>query len=197
MPLGEEVEIRGPTGDITYLGNSDFLISHRSPTQQPRKLHFPRVSLILGVSGITHGYALMKRIVETKGDETEVRGVDANRTEGDILLKGELDAFESESDGRVKVVHVLSRAEDGWQGERGRVDGEMLRRVLFPPGEGSVVFLCGPPGLVQGVALPALKGMFSPLDGGAGWVNIDWGQNGGILRTKICLGFEFGRCEAG
>ncbi|KAK4131293.1 hypothetical protein BT67DRAFT_427849 [Trichocladium antarcticum] len=157
IPLGEEVEIRGPTGDISYLGNSDFLIAHPSPTQPPRKRHFPRVSLVLAGSGITPGYALMKRIVGTPGDETQVRGLDANRTEGDILLRAELDRFEGESGGRVKVAHVLSAAGEGWEGERGHVDGALLRRVLFPPGEGNVVFLCGPPGLVQGVALPALK----------------------------------------
>jgi len=38
-----------------------------------------------------------------------------------------------------------------------------LKRVLFPPEEGSVVFLCGPPGLVQKAAMPALKGMSAPV----------------------------------
>ncbi|KAL2021895.1 hypothetical protein VTK56DRAFT_6490 [Thermocarpiscus australiensis] len=163
MPLGEEVEIRGPTGDITYLGDSTFLIAGPSP----RRLRFPRVSLVLGGTGITPGYALMARIARTTpgdgDDKTEVRAVDANRTEGDILLREELEGFERESRGRVKVVHVLSRPGEGWRGERGRVDGALLRRVLFPPGEGSAVFLCGPPGLVQKAALPALKGEFSPF----------------------------------
>ena len=167
MPLGEEVEIRGPTGDIVYLGNSDFLISHASPSEPPRKLHFPRVSLVLGGSGITPGYALMARIVgQQKGeredkDDTEVRAVDANKTEEDILLREELDGFEKETDGRVKVVHVLSRPGEDWKGEKGRVDADLLKKVLFPPEEGSAVFLCGPPGLIQKAALPALKGTFS------------------------------------
>ncbi|KAL2260218.1 hypothetical protein VTK26DRAFT_5856 [Humicola hyalothermophila] len=166
MPLGEEVEIRGPTGDIVYLGNSEFLVSHAAASQPPRKLRFPRVSLVLGGSGVTPGYALMAHIAagaqrngegEGEKDKTQVRVVDANRTEEDILLRTELDRFEKETDGRVKVVHVLSRAGEGWKGEKGRVDRELLRRVLFPPGEGSAVFLCGPPGLVQKAALPALK----------------------------------------
>lgn len=160
MPLGEEVEIRGPTGDIVYLGGSDFAITNPlSPGGRPRTLHFPRVSMVLGGSGITPGYALMARIVQA-GDRTQVRAVDANKSEEDILLKGDLDRFERESAGGVKVLHVLSHAGEEWEGERGKVDAEILRRGLFPPGEGSVVFLCGPPGLVQHVALPALKGMF-------------------------------------
>ena len=173
MPLGEEVEIRGPTGDIVYLGNSEFLVTGAF-APQPRRLRFPRVSLVLGGSGITPGYALMAAVMQKmggghggghgggggdgEGDRTEVRAVDANRAEGDILLKEELDRFERESEGRVKVTHVLSHAGKDWEGERGLVDADLLKKVLFPPGEGSAVFLCGPPGLVRMVALPALKG---------------------------------------
>jgi nitrate reductase (NAD(P)H) len=170
MPLGEEVEIRGPTGDIVYTGNSEFLVSgpvgggggdsSGGTTDGPRKLRFPRVSLVLGGSGITPGYALMARIAQSGGeDKTEVRVVDANKSEADILLKEDLDRFEKESEGRIKVTHVLSQAEEGWTGEKGRVDAELLRKCLFPPGEGSAVFLCGPPGMIQKAALPALRGM--------------------------------------
>jgi nitrate reductase (NAD(P)H) len=167
MPLGEEVEIRGPTGDIVYLGDSTFLITGpMSP--QPRKMRFPRVNLVLGGSGITPGYALMAAIVGREGaDATQVRAVDANKAEGDILLQEDLEEFGKRSDGRVAVTHVLSHPGEGWQGEMGLVNGEVLRRCLFPPGEGNVVFLCGPPGLVQKAALPALKGMLVPeVDGG-------------------------------
>ncbi|GAB1318017.1 hypothetical protein MFIFM68171_08227 [Madurella fahalii] len=153
MPLGEEVEIRGPTGDITYLGRGEFWISGPSA----RRMRFGRVSLVLGGSGITPGYALMARILLDEGDPTEVRAVDANRTEGDILLRDELDRFEERSRGQVRITHVLSQPGDGWAGERGRVDAALLRRYLFPPEKGSVVFLCGPPGMVQGVVLPALR----------------------------------------
>ncbi|KAK3293119.1 uncharacterized protein B0H64DRAFT_206199 [Chaetomium fimeti] len=173
MPLGEELEIRGPTGDIVYLGDSEFLITGAF-APQPRRLRFPRVSLVLGGSGITPGYALMAAILqgggggakgegkggeggEEGGDRTEVRAVDANQTEGDILLKEELDWFERESGGRVQVVHVLSEPGEEWEGERGLVDADLLKKVLFPPGEGSAVFLCGPPGLVRKAAMPALK----------------------------------------
>jgi nitrate reductase (NAD(P)H) len=130
-------------------------------------MRFPRVSLVLGGSGITPGYALMAAIVGREGDATRVRAVDANKGEGDILLREDLEEFGRRSDGRVAVTHVLSHAGEGWQGERGLVNGEVLRRCLFPPEEGNAVFLCGPPGLVQKAALPALKGMLVPeADGG-------------------------------
>ena len=109
----------------------------------------------------------MAAIVDREGgDATQVRAVDANKTEVDILLREDLEDFGRRSEGRVSVTHVLSDAGDGWQGERGLVNGEVLRRCLFPPEEGNAVFLCGPPGLVQKAALPALKGMLLPeVDG--------------------------------
>ncbi|AEO68354.1 uncharacterized protein THITE_52692 [Thermothielavioides terrestris NRRL 8126] len=160
MPLGEEVEIRGPTGDIVYAGDSEFLVAGAGGAGggATRRLRFPRVSLVLGGSGITPGYALVARIAQAGGgDMTEVRAVDANRTEADILLREDLDRFERQSGGRIRFTHVLSHPGEGWRGEKGRVDAAILRKYLFPPGEGNVVFLCGPPGLVQKAALPALK----------------------------------------
>jgi nitrate reductase (NAD(P)H) len=156
-------------------------------------MRFPRVSLVLGGSGITPGYALMAAIVGREGaDATQVRAVDANKAEGDILLQEDLEEFGKRSDGRVAVTHVLSHPGEGWQGEKGLVNGEVLRRCWFPPGEGNVVFLCGPPGLVQKAALPALKGMSVPeVDGGSGRMLTDsCKQNGGMLRMRICWGFR-------
>jgi hypothetical protein len=39
----------------------------------------------------------MARVLQTEGDETRVTAVDANGTEVDILLKGELERFEKET----------------------------------------------------------------------------------------------------
>ncbi|KAK4174295.1 nitrate reductase [NADH] [Triangularia setosa] len=159
LPLGEEVELRGPTGDIVYTGHGNFTISSPySPTSSPRNLHFTHISLVLGGSGITPGYALMARIfLERSTDHTKVRVIDANRTEGDILLKEELDRFQAESKGQIEIMHVLSKPSESWKGRRGYVNREVIRTGLFPPGDKSVAFLCGPPGLIQGVALPALR----------------------------------------
>jgi ferredoxin-NADP reductase len=48
-----------------------------------------------------------------------------------VTFREELDDLERELN--LRVVHVLSRAESGWQGERGRV-GEQLVRRYAPPG---------------------------------------------------------------
>jgi len=163
MPLGEEVEIRGPTGDIVYNGSGNFTITGKD-------LNFKRVSLVLGGSGITPGYALLVRVLLSAGDETELRVVDANKSEADILLKEALDQFEKDHHKQLKITHVLSHPSDDWKGKKGHVDADIIKEALFEPSEDSVVFLCGPPAMIQKAALPALT---------------DWGYE----EDKNCFGF--------
>ncbi|KAF1816578.1 nitrate reductase [Eremomyces bilateralis CBS 781.70] len=150
MPLGEEIELRGPTGEIVYNGQGLFDV-------EGKHMRFKHVSLVLGGSGITPGYALVARILLSDGDSTPIRVVDANKSESDILLKGDLDRLEEGSEGRLKVTHVLSHPSEKWEGLKGFVNPEILKGNLFKPEEGSVVFMCGPPAMIQKAVLPALK----------------------------------------
>lgn len=150
LPIGEEIEIRGPTGEIEYNGNGSFTISDKEYT-------FNRINLVLGGSGITPGYALLACAMLSSDDKTEICVVDANKSEKDILLKEALDGFEKNSNGRLKVTHVLSHPSDDWKGKKGHVDADIIKEALFEPGEKTGVFLCGPPAMIQKAALPALK----------------------------------------
>jgi len=156
MTIGEEIEIRGPTGEIVYHGNGKFNISGKEQT-------FSRVSLVLGGSGFTPGYSLIARILLSEGDGTEVRVIDANKSEQDILLRDDLDKFVDEGKGQLKVTHVLSHPSKEWKGIKGHVNADIIRENLFEPEEGSAVFLCGPPAMIQKAALPALKGESSEI----------------------------------
>jgi len=147
MPLGESVDVRGPTGEIKYLGNGKFEIEG-----EERK--FDKVSLILGGSGITPGYQLLERVMREKDDKTQVRVVDANKSEKDILLKDELEKMQGE---QIKITHVLSHPSDEWKGLKGHVNEEIIKQSCFAPGRDAAVFLCGPPAMIQKAALPALK----------------------------------------
>lgn len=149
MPIGEEIEIRGPTGEIVYNGNGSFAISGKEYT-------FNKINLILGGSGITPGYSLIARALLSADDNTEIRVVDANKSEKDILLKDALDEFERNSKGRLKITHVLSHPSEKWEGKKGHVDADILKEALFKPQEKTGVFLCGPPAMIQKAALPAL-----------------------------------------
>lgn len=154
MPIGEQVELRGPTGEIIYNGNGKFVINDQEQT-------FQKISLVVGGSGLTPAYSLLARILLSKGDETKIRVVDANKSEADILLKGELDDFEKQHSEQLKITHVLSHPSDEWKGKKGHVNEDILKEALFEPGKGSAVFLCGPPAMIQKAALPALRGNFA------------------------------------
>lgn len=150
MSIGEEIEIRGPTGDIVYLGHGKFNIYGEEKT-------FKRVSLVLGGTGLTPGYSLIARVCLTPDDETELRVIDANKSENDILLREDLEKFEKESKGNLKVAHILSHASDQWQGLKGHIDENNIKEHLFSPSDQNLVLLCGPPVMIEKAALPALE----------------------------------------
>lgn len=156
LPLGEDLDMRGPAGDIIYQGNGKFKIYGEDHV-------FHRVSLVFGGSGITPGYSLIARILLTEGDATQLRVIDANKTESDIIMRRELDEFEKNSNGQLKVMHVLSEPDDEWKGPRGFVNEDMVRQQLFEPSEESVVLLCGPPVMMEKAVLPILDGMWTQV----------------------------------
>jgi nitrate reductase (NAD(P)H) len=185
LPLGQDVEVCGPTGNIVYLGNGAFEIEGKQRT-------FHKVNLILGGSGLTPGYALLERVREgrdgsaakpdTNSDRTEIRLIDANKSQADILLRDELHRIVEQSQGRIQITHVLDHPQDQQQWEKsggltGYVTAEIIKKHLFPPPEAGckdeeqvVTFLCGPPAMIQKAALPALK---------------DWG----FTEDENCFGF--------
>jgi nitrate reductase (NAD(P)H) len=127
--------------------------------------------LILGGSGITHGYALIARILGDKGDKTELRVIDANKNENDILLREEMEKFAREHREQFSVRHVLSHPSEEWKGAKGHVNKDIIRGSVFEPdGGGRVVLLCGPPAMIQKAALPALR---------------EWG----FVEERDCFGF--------
>jgi NAD(P)H-flavin reductase len=154
IPLGEEVEVKGPTGGISYLGNGKFKIEDKEMT-------FRRVTLILGGSGITPGYQLICRILKSDGDKTEIRVIDANKSEGDILLKDAMDLLAEKHKDQFKITYVLSHPSDEWKGIKGHVDEKIIKENGFAPDDACAAFLCGPPAMIQKAVLPTLTGELS------------------------------------
>jgi len=151
VPIGKEIEVKGPIGKIEYQGNGQFMI-------EGKEKHFQHVTLVLRGSGITPGYQLVAKIMKTEGDKTEVRVIDVNKTEKDILLRDAFDNLERDSNGQLTVTHVLSHPSENWKGLKGHINADIIREHTFEPSAESVALLCGPPGMIQKAALPALRG---------------------------------------
>lgn len=149
---GEEVEVKGPVGDIEYAGSGSF-------TLEGQKFKFDNISLIMGGSGITPGYQLARYILKSDDphDGTPIRLLDANKTEEDILLREQLDDLEREHPDQFKVTHVLSHADDSWKGERGYVNKEQLKKYCFPAKKTNLALVCGPPAMITKAVMPGLK----------------------------------------
>lgn len=120
IDIGEEVEIKGPTGEIEYRGMGQFVI-------EGQERQFDRVNLILGGSGVTPGYQLIARVIETEGDTTGLRVVDANKSEKDVLLMEDFSRLkEKGGEGQFDIEHVLSHPSDDWKGRTGHVNADMV-----------------------------------------------------------------------
>ena len=66
----------------------------------------------------------------------------ANSTWDDAAFRDELDDLTKKLD--LKVVHILEEPPEGWQGEQGYLDGDILKRHLPENRDGFRYFLCGP-----------------------------------------------------
>lgn len=109
--------------------------------------------LIAGGIGITPAISTLRTLAD-RDDAREVVLLYLNRTWEDVTFREELAELEERLPG-LRVVHVLSRPGEDWQGERGRICQELLDRVLPLHSRGWNVFVCASPP-VTAAALGAL-----------------------------------------
>lgn len=137
----DSVEFRGPKGAMRY---------HRGWAR--------KIGMVAGGTGITPMYQVVRAICEDPEDETEVSLVYANRGEGDILLREELEALAGRHPGKLRIWYLLDVAPEGWGHGVGHITKEVVQERMPAPGEGSKVMVCGPPGMVN-----AAKGMLAEM----------------------------------
>lgn len=131
LEIGETVPFRGPKGAMKYTKD---VARH--------------IGMVAGGTGITPMYQLIRAICENDADTTQISLVYANRSEADILLREELDAFARRYPGNFKVWYMLDTAPEDWAYGSGFVDADVLREHMPAPGPGTKVLLCGPPGMI-------------------------------------------------
>jgi predicted ferric reductase len=142
LPVGTEVLVDGPHGE----GIDD-----------PRN-RGGRLLLASGI-GITPAMSVLRTAAERR-DRRPVVLLYGSRRWADVTFREELAELERRM-ANLRVVCVLSRPEPGWRGERGRVDGELLRRHAPPDVAAWRALVCGPPAMVAGVE-SALVGLGMP-----------------------------------
>jgi cytochrome-b5 reductase len=131
LETGDEVFFRGPKGAMKY-----------SPGM------CKKIGMIAGGTGITPMYQLIRAICEHETDTTEISLVYANRTEEDILLRKELEAFARKYPKNFKLWYMLDTPPADWAYGSGYVTPAVMAERLPGPSDETAVMLCGPPGMI-------------------------------------------------
>lgn len=116
-----------------------------------------RTVFIAGGIGITPILSML-RYMARMGIRGEKVLFYANRTQSDIAFREELEGMAQPGNPMdLTLVHVLSSPLEGWPGERGRLDGNLLGKYLGSF-DGTAYYICGPPPMMESVAGALLLG---------------------------------------
>jgi predicted ferric reductase len=106
----------------------------------------PGFVLVAGGIGVAPLLSML-RTARVRGDRRPFLLFYANRRFEDAAFTEELDELVDHLD--LEVVHVVQEPPDGWAGETGFVDDELLRRRLPERYERLQHFICGPPPMMD------------------------------------------------
>jgi len=137
LRTGDEVRIAGPRGRLTL----------------PEGV--TRVGFLVGGVGITPARSIIRDAVD-RGTGLDVLCFYGNLDQSCIPFKTEFDAFEQSHPG-IRFVHVLQTPLPGWEGERGFISAEVVRRHCDPL-DGRYWISAGPPAMAE-----AMKAVFGQL----------------------------------
>lgn len=103
-----------------------------------------RVVLIAGGIGITPLRAMADALLAAG---REVILLYANRNAAGVVFKGEFDSLSAAFPAKFRAVYVMSQ-DPAWEGEKGFLDADMIRR-LVPDIKERDIYLCGPPPMMK------------------------------------------------
>ena len=122
--------------------------------------------MVAGGTGIAPMIQALRPLLGTPGDATKVRLLYGNLAPDDVMLKPELDALAAAHPDRLEITYVVgASADDSSAGpdwstgnrEHGWIDAAKIGRLAFPPADGTVVWVCGQPGMYDDLAGSRMK----------------------------------------
>ncbi len=137
LMVGDIIEVMPPLGNFTIELNPAQSISY---------------VLIGAGSGITPLMSILKTVL-TVEPFSRVYLLYQNRSQDNIIFEGQLRELESVYQDRFFVTHILSRSDENWKGERGRLDSDYIEKYIIENVGKDIFtahyFLCGPDGLMS------------------------------------------------
>jgi ferredoxin-NADP reductase len=108
------------------------------------------VFLVAGGSGVVPLMAMLRHR-RLAGSDAEMRLLLSAKGPDDVIYARELEVLGALTGVEVALTYTRE-APPGWNGHRGRVDGDLLRAVGWPREQRPLIFACGPTGFVEAVA---------------------------------------------
>lgn len=83
--------------------------------------------------------------------------IDLKKSEDDILLKDDLDEFKNNYSSKFDVWYTIDRTvRSDWSYDIGFVTEDMIAKHLPPPGDDTLILMCGPPPMINFACVPNL-----------------------------------------
>ncbi len=130
LKVGDKVLIEAPFGEFTFKGE------------------FDKIALIAGGIGITPLRCIIRYVTDNQL-KTKMILLYSNRYEDEIVFKNELEDMQRQNR-NLKVVNTITRPGDKWKGVTGRINREMIQKVI-PDYMDRIFYICGPPKMVETV----------------------------------------------
>jgi ferredoxin-NADP reductase/nitrite reductase/ring-hydroxylating ferredoxin subunit len=139
LQIGTTVKVCGPQGKFTL---------HEEYSN-------PAIFLSGGI-GVTPFRSMIKYATD-KNLHIRIIMLDSNRSRQNILFKNDFDKC-ADTNKSLKIVYTITEeqkeqnknGDDGWKGEKGRIDVAMLKRYLNSDDlEKGIFYICGPPAMVK------------------------------------------------
>ncbi|XP_047469723.1 complex I assembly factor ACAD9, mitochondrial-like [Penaeus chinensis] len=129
LQLGEKVDFQGPCGGLEY---------------EPNQLE--ALTVLASGGGVTPGLQLLRCVAQDPSDNTKVTLLYYVDSIQDILHREELDDLAAKGGEKIKVVYTLGETPEGWSGEEGFIDSQMIdRHIAKPNGIKHKIVVCGGP----------------------------------------------------
>lgn len=158
MKPGDTIDVRGPSGRLTYKRNGKFEIKVDKKTPPVLK-NVKKIGMIAGGTGITPMYQLIKDICKnSNNDKTHMSLIFANQSENDILLREELEAFKTNYPDKLDLWFTIDKSvKSDWLYDIGFVNENMISKHMPPPGDDTLILMCGPPPMIKFACIQNLE----------------------------------------
>ena len=155
LNIGDTIDVRGPSGHLTYKQRGKFEIEEVKQPIETRKCK--KLGMIAGGTGITPMLQIIQAVLKDKNDTTRMYLLYANQTEEDILVRSELETIQQNHPDRFSLWYTLDRPKEDWSYGSGFVNEKMIADHLPHSEDESLVLMCGPPPMINYACIPNLE----------------------------------------